>query len=289
MRTAPSPLFGFLGAMDQWRIVVVVFVVSALVFVPARLVLWTMVGPALAGLPQGDHPDGEIILILIELVKPVWLPLALAFISGCVTLWAWTVLWHAGLVRWFHYSRKSGVRLAETLSRGLFGWWRWARLGLTSVVVLVLVQSAIAAVYITLEERAIEAFDDSMLGIYLETGILLGLMAAGVIWMATLRGAWVLGDSRRRSAIAAWFAGLWGTIRQPVRSLLTLVTWMAPALVAAIVPTFLGWWFESLRAMIPGTILGVVAGLLVAFCQVGLFLSFAPVSGLTDTANSKEP
>jgi len=275
--------------MALWRVVAVVFIVSVLVFIPARLVLWTTTGEAVANLPGGDLPDGEITLILIELLQPVWPPLALAFLSGCLTLWAWTVLWHAGLVRWFYYSGKSGVRLAEVLSRGLFGWWRWARLALTSAAALVLVQSGIVAAYIKLEERAVNLADDSNLGIYLETGILLGLAVAALFWLATLRGAWLLGESRRRSAVLAWFAGLWGTIRQPVRSLATLAVWMTPAFVAGIGPTILALRFEILRETVPSTVLGLVAGVVVAFCQVGLFLSYAPVTGQTKEESPKEP
>ena len=281
MGAIPSPLFGFSKASMLWRVVGVVFIVSVLVFLPARLVLWTTAGGAMANLPDGELPDGEVVLILTETLRPVWPPLALAFLSGCFTLWAWTVLWHAGLVRWFFYSGKNDVRLAEFLSRGLFGWWRWARLGITSAVALILVQAGIAAIYLALEKRAANLADDSRLGIYLETGILLGLVAAVVVWLTTLRGAWLLGESRRRSAILAWFAGLRGTIRQPLRSLFTLVVWMAPALVSAVGPTLLAWRFEALRGMVPSTVLGIAAGLVIAFCQVGLFLSFAPVTGLS--------
>lgn len=275
--------------MALWRVVGAVFVVSVLVFLPARLVLWTTVGGALANLPDGELPDGEITLILIELLRPVWPPLALAFLSGCFTLWALTVLWHAGLVRWLFYSGKSDVRLAEIFSRGLFGWWRWARLGLTSLVALVLVHAGIVAAYLALESRAADLADDSRLGIYLETGILLGLVLSVVVWLATLRGAWVLGEGRRRSAVLAWFAGLWGTVRQPVRSLATLVVWMAPALVAVVAPTILAWRFEIIRGMVPSTVLGLVAGLVVAFCQVGLFLSYAPTTGLERAGSSENP
>jgi len=264
----------------MWRVVLLVWLGSVLVFLPSRFVLWTTVGGALANLPDGDLPDGETTLILIELLRPVWPPLALAFLSGCLTLWAWTVLWHAGLVRWFFYSGRRDVRLAEILSRGLFGWWRWARLGFTSVVVLVLVHSAVVLAFVKLEKRAADLADDSRLGIYLETGILLCLAAGILCWMATLRGAWLLGQSHRRSAVLAWLAGLWETIRQPVRSFATLLVWMAPGLAAVVAPMILGWRFEILRGTIPSTILGAVAGLAVAFCLVGLFLSFAPVTGL---------
>lgn len=279
-RPAPSWSFGLRKAVVLWRVVGLVFLVSALVFVPARLVFWTTVGGALSALPDGNLPEGETMLILIELLRPIWPSLALAFLSGCCALWAWAVLWHAGLVRWFFYSGRSDVRLAEVLSRGLFGWWRWARLGLTSVGVLVLVHLTVFLGFVELEERAADLADDSHLGIYLETGIFLCLAAAVLCWMAALRGAWLLGESHRRSAVLAWLAGLWETVRQPVRSFSTLMLWLAPGLVAVVAPTILGWHYEILRGMVPGTALGVAGGLVTAFCQVGLFLSFAPVTGL---------
>jgi len=285
---SPSCLFGLRKTLALWRVVGVVFLVSVLVFVPARLVLWTTAGGVLANLPAGDLPDGETTLILTELVRPIWPSLALAFFSGCFALWAWTVLWHAGLVRWFFYSGKNDVRLAEVLSRGLFGWWRWARLGLTSVAVLVLVHSAIGMAFVKLKERAADLADDSRLGIYLETGILLCILAAVLCWMATLRGAWLLGQSHRRSAVLAWLGGLSGTIRQPVRSLLTLLAWVVPGLAAVVAPMILERRFEIFRGIIPSTILGVAGGLITAFCLVGLFLSFATVTGMADNGRSED-
>ena len=40
-------------------ILILVFIVSVLVFVPARLVFWTTVGGALSNLPDGGLPAGE--------------------------------------------------------------------------------------------------------------------------------------------------------------------------------------------------------------------------------------
>lgn len=279
---APSCLFGLRKALALWRVVAVVFLVSVVVFVPFRLVLWTTVGESIANLPAGDLPDGEITLILTQVLRPVWPSVALALLSGCLTLWAWTVLWHAGLVRWFFYSGKHDIRLAEVFSRGLFGWWRWARLGLTSVAVLGLSCTAIGMAFLELKDRAAELADDSHLGVYLESGIVLCLAAAVLCWMATLRGAWLLGEGRRRSAVLAWLAGLWGTVRQPVRSLLTLLSWVVPGIAAAAAPTILGWRVEILREAVPSAALGVGGGLITAFCFVGLFLSFAPVTGLVE-------
>jgi hypothetical protein len=135
----------------------------------------------------------------------------------------------------------------------------------------------------------VDLADDSGLGIVLGAGILLAIGSVLLVWLATLRAAWLLGDSRRRSAVLAWFAGLWGTVRQPVGSLVTLGAWMAPGVIAAVVPTILGWRFEILREMVPGTVLGIIAGLVTAFCQVGLFLSFAPVSGSARDEGADQP
>ncbi len=87
-------------------------------------------------------------------------------------------------------------------------------------------------------------------------------------WLATLRGAWLLGESGRRSALVAWVRGLWAVVVQPVRSTLPLVAWMVPALVLVILPVVL----EA-----PWTLLGIGFGWLgAAFCWVALFVTFAP-------------
>ena len=143
----------------------------------------------------------ELIPITVQLLLPVWPALALAAVSSIVSLWAWTVLWHAGVVRWLVFSGKRDVRLAEILSRGLFGWWRWARLGLVSLGVVLVCEVGLAVVFAALRDRAHDSANDWALGIYLETAILLGLVAAVVCWLATLRGAWLLGEVTRSSAV----------------------------------------------------------------------------------------
>ncbi len=56
--------------------------------------------------------------------------------------------------------------------------------------------------------------------------------------------------------------------------------WVVPGLAAGVAPVILGWHLEILRGTIASTVLGIIVGLVMAFCQVGLFLSFAPVTGL---------
>jgi hypothetical protein len=280
---APSPLFGLRRAVELWRVVLGVTFGSVVVFLPLHLVLWTTAGGGFGALPSGDLPNGEILLITVELLRPAWPALVLAGLSSVFALWGWTVLWHAGVIRWVVYSGRRGVRLAEILSRGLFGWWRWARLGFTSVAVVVVVFLILVVIFFELEERAVSLADDSAMGFYLEAGILLGLAAAVLCWLATLRGAWLLGEVNRRSAVLAWCAGLWGTMRQPLKSLWTLTVWALPGLAASVLPLVAGWQVDALRAPLPSAVVGVACGLVTAFCTVALFLSFAPVTGLTDT------
>ena len=70
--------------------------------------------------------------------------------------------------------------------------------------------------------------------------------------------------------------------------LLTLLVWVVPGFAAAVGPTILGWRFEILRTAIPAAVLGLGGGLITAFCLVGLFLSFAPVTGMVDESGDNE-
>jgi hypothetical protein len=277
-----SPVHGWSQAFVLARLVVVVWLVSLAVFAPLRVVLYSALWSTMASLPEGPLPPGEVALIAVELVRPVWVPAAAALLSGWLALWAWTVLWHAGVVRWVVYSGRRDVRLAELLSRGLFGWWRWARLSLVSVSVGVGVHISLWIGFSTAQSRAAATGSDALLGWVLLAAAVLSVGTTVLSWLASLRGAWLLGDSRRRSAVVAWLAGLWGTVRRPLSSLLTLVVWVLPALAAAALPLVAGWRFELARGPLTGAALTGGAGLLTAFCLVGLFLSFAPVTGLED-------
>ena len=289
MTPRPSWSFGFRTAVELWRVVAAVFVVSVVVFVPVRTVLWSAAGDVLGHLPNGDLPTGETALILVELLVPVWPALLIAAVSGWCALWLWTVLWHAGVVRWLVFSGHRGVRLAEILSRGLLHWWRWARLGLTSVVAIGLGHAGIAAAFGFLKDRADDSTADLMLGVWLVAAVALAAGVVVVCWLAGLRGAWLLGESGRRSAVLAWVDGLVGTAKQPVSSVVTLLLWVLPASASAVLPLVAGWWIEALRAPIASAALGGCAGLVTAFCLVGLFLSFAPVTGLERSDGSENP
>lgn len=279
MSALPSAVFGARHAATMWRLVLAVWVVSVAVWVPARLVLWMAVGSVFSALPDGDLPRGEIAVLFVELVRPVWLQLAVAVLSGWIALWGWTVLWHAGVVRWFVLSGRREVRLAEVLTRGVLDWWRWARLSLTAAAALLTVHLALAAGWLWIVGHARDSGDDSLTTVAAFAVLVGGAVWLVAVWLATLRGAWLLGAGDRRSAVLAWLAGLGGVIRRPVGPVATLAVWSMLLGAGAFAPLILGWQLDALRGPMAATVLGLTSGLLIAYGQVGLFLSFAPVTG----------
>lgn len=279
-RDAPSWSFGCRQALRLWRLVLAVFVGNTVVLLPAQLALWAAAGGAAGSLPVDELPDGELGLVALEVLRPVWPTLAASTLAGWLALWAWTVLWHAGVVRWWSGTGGGGTRLVSILGPGLVGWWRWARLGLVSLTVLALGHGALRLGWRALGRHASDTGDDSLLGIALVVAAAVSLTALVLCWLATLRGAWLLGSGGRRSAVLAWLAGLWGSVTQPLRSLATLVLWSLPGLVLSLLPAVAGWRYAALRSPVAAPLLDVVSGLLAAFCWVGLFLSFAPVTGV---------
>ena len=289
MAKGPSVVFGFQRARVLDRLVVTVWVVSVAVFVPVRLVVWSALWPTMTKLPDGPLPDGEGLLIVIELLRPVWLPAAAALLSGWLALWAWTVLWHAGVVRWQVLSGRGGVRLTEILGRGLLGWWPWARLGMTAVVVAFLANTMIWSSTWLIVDGATRNGHEGRAVVFLLLGLVLSMGVVVLDWMATLRASWLLGIGDRRSAVLSWVAGLLGSLRQPLRSIETLLAWAVPGALLVALPLVLSAGVEVFQGGVASAVVGIVTGLLAAFCWVGLFLSFAPVTGLVGNEHPKEP
>jgi len=264
----PSPGAGFRLALRLRRLVATVWLVSMAVFLPAQLVVELAVGATRANLPDRPLPPGDRMLILVELIRPVAGPLALALVSGALALLAWSVLWHGGTVRWWQGAGATRVRLAEILGHGVVWWWRYARLALVAVTVTVAMLATIWLPFRSLIRSAETAAGGGRSGVLLVTGLVLSAVVLIVCWLATLRGAWLLGESGRRSAVVAWLRGFGVTIRQPISSFFTLVLWAAP-----------GFALLALPVLVEGRAAGLVlllAWLGSAFCWVALYLSFAP-------------
>jgi hypothetical protein len=225
-------------------------------------------GPTIANLPEGGPAPGDTLLILFELLRPIAIPLALALMLGCMTLAAWSILWHAGTVRWWLGAGAARVRLSEILGHGVVWWWRYARL---AVVAAVITTATLTAVWLPVRTALRGAGFASTAGwaaALVVAAIAVSLTVVVVFWIATLRGGWLLGESGRRSALVAWLRGLGATLRRPLRSLLPLLVWGVPALLLLTVPL-----------IVTGVLavpLLMAATLAAALCWVAFYLSYAP-------------
>jgi hypothetical protein len=282
MSSRPSFVWALGEIPGLWRLVIACWVVLVLCWLPAVWVLGGAVVGPLGNLPDGEVPQGEVLLILIENLAGMTGPMKLAVLSGCVVLWIWTVLWHGGLVGWRLWSGGRRVRLGEVLGLGMVAWWRYARLSLTAVVALA---ALLAVLWLPLSRAVTSSFEAMAEGrmlLLIVTGIGVSDLLALVVWAATIRAAWLLGLPERRSVVLAWLRGLLDTVRTPLASLGTVILWALPALLITLVPFVAGGYFESLRGgwLLPA--LGQIAAIVRAVCWLGMFLSFAPITGLMD-------
>jgi hypothetical protein len=251
---------GFRLAVQLHKLVLLVWVVSLATIVPALTVVEVMAGPDRANRPPGGF-NGEDLVVFFEIMRPVVMPLAVAFGFGVVVLVGWWVVWHAGVVRWFLKTDAIDVRLGEIVGLGLAVWWRFARLALVTLVLL----AAVVVVpwlplYADVEQRTLRTL--------LFLGSVSTIVGAILVWLAALRGTWLLAEPKRRSALVAWLRGFFAVLRHPLRSLAPLIVWALPALALLILPL----WYDGPVAVL----VLLVSWLLSAFCRVALHLSYAP-------------
>jgi len=258
---SPSSVVGFRLATRLHRLVAAVWLVSMAIFVPVQVFVQMTTGQARANLPAGGLGVGEELVVLVEIMRPLVVPLALTLGFGSLMLFAWWVLWHVATVRWWLSPENNQVRLAGILGDGLAGWWRYARLAL-----IILILQAVVWIVPWLPLRA--DLGERLVLPFLIGASVLTIGATALVWLAALRGMWLLGESGRRSALVACLRGLWTVLRQPFRSLLPLLVWALPGLALLVLPLLI----DGPAA----TLVLLVAWLGSAFCWVALHLSFAP-------------
>jgi hypothetical protein len=279
----------------MWRLVVACWLVSYAVFLPAVWVVGGAASEALGDLPSNLEaiPDGDRELILLDALRQIRDPLRLAVVSGLITLWMWTVLWHAGVVNWALWTGGRRVRLGEVLGLGMVSWLRYARLSLTAAATLLLAMTALWYPLMIALDECHRSVAEQRAVLLVVGGVGLSTMVALVGWAATLHAAWLLGLPERRSVVLAWLRGLLTVLRTPVRSLASVMLWVLPAVLISVVPLLVGLNFDELRGGWWIPVLGQVAAGVRAFCWVGLFVTFAPVTGLVgiedEDANGARP
>lgn len=268
MAEHPSPAAGFGLALKLNKLVLTGWLVSIAVFLPAQLMVDFTTGPARANLPDGDLAPGDDLLIFFELLRPIVVPLAVALFLGWLTLAAWSILWHAGTVRWWLGAGAARVRLSEILGHGVVWWWRYARLAAIAAGISAAVHAALWLPVAKVVRGADGTVTASRLGLLLAAAAVVSLVTVLVMGVSTLRAGWMLGESGRRSAVVALLRGLGATARSPIRSLLPLLVWGVPGVLFLIVPLFV------VGALAVPALMA--AALAAAFCWVGLYLSYAP-------------
>jgi hypothetical protein len=263
MGEIPSPAAGLRLALRLYKLVLAGWLVTLAAFVPAHAVVAAATASVRANLPAAPAPDDEA-LIFVERLAPVSAPLTLAVLSGCLAFAAWSVLWHAGTVRWWLSAGAVRVRLAEIIGHGVVWWWRYARFSLVAVIVPL---GLLAGVWLPVLRLA-RTVESQTAAILLATALAVSAVAVLLCWPAALRGAWLLGESGRRSALVAWLRGLGAVVHRPLRSLLPLPVWALPGAALLAAPLAVNG-----SAALPTLLAAPLAS---SFCWVALYLSYAP-------------
>ena len=261
MGASPSVIGGFRVAARLHLLVVCVWLVSVVLLVPAQVIVQATAGPVRANLPAEGFGAGDDLIVFSEIMRPVAVPLTVAIAFGSLLFVGWWILWHAGTVRWWMDPETDTVRFAQILGLGLSAWWRYARFALFAIILQLF--SAVGPWLPFLAD-----IEQRFLMPLLISGCVMTVLATVLVWLATLRGAWLLGDPIRRSAVAAWVRGLSSVLRQPLRSILPFLVWAVPGFTLLVLPLI----YDGPAA----TVFLLIAWLVSSFCWVALHLSYAP-------------
>lgn len=276
----PLPIQGAARALRLWKVALAVWVVPAVLFLPATVAVQVALGPALGRLPASEEvPPGDLALIVMDGLRGMAPPVLLTLIGGCALHWLWTLLWHGGVARWQHQSDGDAPRLSAVLGLGCLSLARSICLSVTAALGFVLMAVPAWLVLWLWSSRQYRSMNDGPLFWGWMAGTLLTGLVTALSWAATLRGFWLLTGPARCSPVAAWLRGLAASLLQPLPTIATLLLWTVPAVGLSLAPLLTGWWLEVARGGLVGALVSAVAGALRAFCWVALFVSFAPTTG----------
>jgi hypothetical protein len=276
------------GLAMAWRLrglVGVLWIVHHLLLAPLWGVAVTTFGGSSAARLAPGSPDGEFVVVVLELARPVVWPLALAAASAVAGGWVWAVLWRAGVVTWAVWGTSGRPRITEILGHGVVRWWRFARLHavVTAALGAMVVGIAIvvghrfeAAARVAADPRVVEWSAGAFIA-----WIVLSIVAGTVI----AAGCWRLGTPGVHSALHAAAQGAVVIGRHPVRApLVTAAWWVAAGLLTA-GPVWMAVSGASQAATVVVLEVCLVAR---AACRVGLLGSFLPLLGVeSEVAGSR--
>ncbi len=285
-----APAWGFGRALRLWRLVLAAWIVPTVLFSLPLLAVVRMVAPWYGSMPLGGTAPGDAVLVgawgLGRLGGVVGLLAAVALVLA----WSWTILWHAGITGWYGLGGGRPFALGEMVGLGVLRWFRYCRLSLVGLAATGVLAAGLSSPFFVLAKNAKRAMEETrMVNLQLAGGAVMVLVIL-VCWTAFLRGAWELAAPGRRSAALAWLRGLGGAVTDLPRSAGTVLLWGVFLGGFAFLPLLAGIRFSGLGGTPGWFVLAGISHLLAAFCAVGLFLSFAPVSGLVvEAVPDEEP
>ena len=277
----PTAFIGLSMAARLWMLVVMAWFVTLAVTTPALMMVEAAIEPVLDNIPEGfEPPDGDVLIMVWRAIPEVGHPLLVAVICSMLASWTWTILWHAGVPRFLIWEGNGRASVAKILGLGLGAWWRYFRLSLASLAVLI---SLLISVWLAVSSGVLSAYDtmnEGRMVVFIVTGVVLSAIFKVVVWAATLRGCWELASPTARSAVMAFLRGLLGVLRQPVSTFVTMILLGVPAWVCWLLPAVLPAFIPQLRGPIAGELVAFGAGLAASFFWVALYAAFAPITGL---------
>ena len=267
------------------RVAVALWLASAGAMLPAWLIVFAAVAPALGRLPDrlAGLPPGELAVIVRGALAGSVRPLEIGLAAGAVLLWCWRVLWRAGMTSWRVWAGGRRVRLGELLALGLTRWWRVARVHMVGLGVTAVVVVGIGAGALTALGTALTAMDERALVAVVVGAAAVLVVGIAVCRAATAAGVWRLARPDSRSALLAWLEGLGVVLRHPVASGTAVLLWsvvgLAPWLLAGAALVAV----PGLGATPWGVLVAAACGLASAAAAVALMGAFAPVCGLLES------
>lgn len=287
--SGPSLLLGLATAARHWTLVLTVWLVSLAVFAPASMILGGAAGEALGRLPEAfEPPAGDVEILIKGAFAEVLAPVAVAVGCGVAVMWFFTVLWHAGLARFQVWDGGAPPITARVLGLGFGAWWKYCRLSLFSLAVLLSLLSAVWFPIGLWTKAAYAAMAEDRMVLLIGVGLILSPVMKFIVWAATLRGAWELARPTSDSAVLAWFRGLAGAFRQPVSTFGILLALGLGQAALAFLPVFLPMVVPILRGSTVGSVVSAASMLGASFLLVALFAAFAPISGFVFRSGDEE-
>ena len=284
----PSATLGAREARRFAPVAVAVWLASGAAMAPACMVVVSALSPALGRLPSdlGSLPPGELAVVARGALAGVPRPLEVGLVAGLVLLWAWQVLWRAGVTSWRVWAGERRVRLGELLGLGLTRWWPVARVHLTGLAVAAGGIALLVTVALEMIGQAWTAMAEVRLVVVVIASAAAVVLILAACRAATVAGVWRLARPDRSSAVLAWVEGLWVVVRHPLASAAAVLLWSAAGLGAVMLAAIMLLAVPSLAASSWGLVVVAACALLEAAAAVALMGAFAPVSGLLEPRSS---